>query len=78
MAHFMDLKKNVKTDVLASLEKTGTLDYEKTLAAFSLSTGLSERSIKKVLLQMNVLGYINIEGNTIKRPVSPNAEEVAR
>ena len=71
MPHFVTIKKQIKTDILKALEKAGELDYDKTLAQFSLDTGFTEKVIKEIVKQMIQLNYIRIFDGVIHRPVTP-------
>jgi len=68
MPHFVEIKKKLKADILEALDKAGRLDFKKTVAEFSLSTGFTDKTIYKVLEQMKELEYIEIDDNVIKRP----------
>lgn len=67
MPHFIQLKKQLKIDILAALDKADRLDLNKTVAEFSLNTGFTDKTIRKMINQMQELEYIVIENDIIKR-----------
>ena len=49
---------------------TAEMDFSRTIAEFSLRTGFTDKTIKKMLSQMEELNYIVIDENIIRRPES--------
>ena len=70
MAHFVDKKRVLSKNILEALDKAGQLDFSRTIAEFSLRTGFTDKTIKKMLSQMEELNYIVIDENIIRRPES--------
>ncbi len=70
MPHFIEIKKQVKKDILTAVDRTGQIDYSKTLSEFSLNTGFTEKKIGEIIEQMIKLNYIESDGVVIKRPKS--------
>lgn len=74
MPHFIQMKKSLKANILSALDQAGELDLDKTIAQFSLDTGFTEKTVRKVLLQLSQLGYIKIDGFVISRPAEKRKE----
>lgn len=73
MSHFMQRKIQIKDEILKMLDSNISLDLDLTAAEFSLQTGFSENTIRKIIKQMQKLNYIKVEGLLITRPDNENA-----
>lgn len=74
MPHFVDIKKKIKVDILAALDKSGQLNLRKTIALFSLNSGFTEKTVTQILNQMKELSYIELIGDKIQRPNAKTPE----
>ena len=61
----LELKKQIKKDILAKLYLVPYLEMNVILAGVALDTGFKEHTIKEILLQMLALEAIVIEDNKI-------------
>ena len=68
MASYVNQKKALKQQILELVDKAGSVDKEKLAAELSLNTGFTERTINKILSQLEQLNYIKVDGLVITRP----------
>lgn len=68
MPHFMTMKQQIKRDVIAALNDNPVIEQEKLVAELSLKYGFTDKTIGKILKQMEILNYLEIDNNVIKRP----------
>lgn len=68
MVSFLNLKKGLKQQIIQAVDTAGVLDKEKLIAELCLNTGFTEKTIKKILVQMAELEYVKVDGLTITRP----------
>lgn len=68
LGNYMTMKKELKVKILKRIEEIGEADLNKLVALFSLDTGFTEATIKKMLRQMEQLQYIKIDGLVVSIP----------
>ena len=61
------MKKSIKKKILRALETAPELDKEKLIADLCLSTGFTEKTVKKIIQQMATLEYIEVDDLIIRR-----------
>jgi len=71
----IELKQIVKKQIMGAVHQAKTLDRSKLIAELCLDTGLTEKTIGKIIDQLESLGYIAVENGIIKLvPPKPSAE----
>lgn len=69
MVSFIEMKKQLKKDIMAAVNEGKPLDRKKLIARFSLETGFTERLIDKMLDQLDELGYLQLDEFVVKQRV---------
>ena len=62
----IELKQIVKKQIMGAVHQAKTLDRSKLIAELCLDTGLTEKTIGKIIDYLESLGYITVENGIIK------------
>ena len=76
MPNYMEMKRIMRKEIQAVVNEAGKVDLTKLIAERCLKTGFTEKTVAKVLSQMEELGYIKIEDNIVYAPATYRAEKV--
>ena len=76
MVSWQALKRKVKLDLQGIVNQVGSVDKSKFIAEVCLNTGFNDRTVIKLLEDMAEVGYIEIDGNVIRKPKGKEQTEV--
>ncbi len=75
MVSYISQKKSLKDRIIKAVETAGSVDKDKLISQLCLNTGFTEKVIKKIIQQLEVLDYIKVNGLVITKSDNAPKEE---